>query len=1731
MTINLNTDPYFDDYSETKDFIKIPFKPGVAVQARELTQIQDILQKQIERFGNHIFKEGSMVIPGEISVDLTYKYLKLQPQYSGSDIDTADFLDTLIIGKTSGASARVVAVSAADLTDPNTLFIKYASGDSVKTVAVNTVSGSNKITSSVDILSTFIVGATITGTGIPANTSITAVNTSLNEVTISNNATASATGITATLTTASVFSNNENIVVVDETLGIESATIATTYASAATGTGSAVTINDGIYFSQGYFLRVAKQTLILEKYSATPSYKVGLFLDESLVTASDDSSLNDPASGYSNFNAPGADRLKIELTLAKYALTATLGDGFIELLRIDTGVIQELVVRTQYSELEKTLARRTYDESGDYTVRAFPIEIREHLNDTTNRGIYTVAQGGDATKLAIGLEPGKAYVKGYEIEKISTTYVATDKGRSTKSVSNSVIPVTYGTYCLVNTTKGTFNISAFDTVLLKNAVHNGTDTSAGTQVGTAKVKGWQYVSGTIGSSAIYKLFLYDIVMTGSYVFATDVKSIVKAGTPNMLTDTVLTGGEALLFDNSINTNLVQLPNSVIKTVKPSGSSDTSYKIMRFYTGALTGGVITLTAGTNEIFSSYSALRYRLTKSDGTVVDLAGSGNSVVLGGSPTGKQVTITVSGGGTDTVRILATLTKSSVAEKTKTFTNRVQTGLASGSSVALDRADIFQINSIMSGAIDVTDRFTLDNGQRDNTYELGALYLKSGATNPGGTLDVDYDYFEHGAGDYFSVDSYAGVIDYADIPVYTGSNGITYNLRDCLDFRPRQNNTGSGYSVLSELIVSGEDVSVSYEYYLPRIDKVYLDLSGNFGVIQGNPSDTPSAPSAPDTAMGLYDVLIPPYTFATTDVAASIIENKRYTMRDIGKIEKRVQNLEYYVSLSLLEKETAELFIDDGTGVNRFKNGFVVDNFTTTQVADYNDADYKASIDIEKQTLRPNFYTGNIKLEYNASSSANVQLTGDILTLPYTPIAYITQDQASGYININPYDVLFYKGSMTISPSSDDWKDTSRASDVVITENVTNLGGQADYAAGKNEIFNINGHPIWGEWKQFWFGSSDVSGSSRSKQLITNSLSAVQALGTGATWERTGYAQISVSNRQVINDKILSSTAIPYMRSNTISFTATGLKPSTRVYGFFDGVAVDGYITPTGQALSTPMVTDTSGSISGTFTIPNTDTVRFRTGTKMFRLSDSYIGDVSAEETNAEAGYTASGILETRQADVISTRVTLNGQYLDPLAQSFMVTTVGGAFISKVDVFFASKDSKNIPVTLQIRNMVNGTPGSTIVPMSTVTLLPASVNTSTDGTVATTFTFEGPVYLQEGQEYAITLLSTSNEYNVWIATMGERQYQTDQIISKQPYLGVLFKSSNASTWTEDQLSDLKFTLYRCQFNTSVTGTAVLENEAVPVVTLGSNPLLTANASNIVEVTHTNHGMQNGDKVTLAGATATNNIPATELNASHTIANVLQNSYTITVTTNANATGVGGGTAITATENKPLDSMYIGCQNLVFNDTSLTFTGKLTTNGYVKDTTARALIVNDTIDNDDEYIIASSINETTSLSGNKSFEITGTFTSDLDNISPVIDLQRTSVVSIGNIINNDYTNEDTAVAGNALARYFTKRVNLTSPANALRVYFSALRPNAADIKVYYRILKDDNSGKFSDVAWTAMTAAITTPKSDTTIKDYEYYADSLPGFSIFAIKLVMVTSNTADVPLIKDFRAVATGS
>ena len=461
---NLNVSPYFDDFDSSKNFNRVLFKPGSPIQARELTTLQSILQGQVEKMGKHFFKEGSMVIPGVFRYDNQYTSVKIESTFFGVPVEL--YYDKLvgvtIKGKTSGITAKVVKVlsSTNSVTNNTTLFVKYEK-------------------SSDDYLSEqFTDGETLT---------------TLADITYG----------TTTISNGSDF--------------------ATAINSGATSIGSAFSITRGVFFARGVFIEVNPETIILDQYTNIPSYRVGFDVREEIVTAVDDNSLYDNAAGFSNYTAPGADRLKISLSLTKKELTDFQDESFIELQRLDTGASKKIIETTLYSEIAKEFARRTYDESGDYYVRKFDLEAKECLNDRHSVfGTFfpegKTDEGNTPSKdlLNIRVGPGKAYVKGYETSSVGSNYIDVEKPRTTRLVETSAVPFEAGNKLRLNNVLNAAQIklsaATSDYVDLRSARLGSTkSTAAGDSIGRARVYDYKLQNaGYVDNTSVFEIFLFDI---------------------------------------------------------------------------------------------------------------------------------------------------------------------------------------------------------------------------------------------------------------------------------------------------------------------------------------------------------------------------------------------------------------------------------------------------------------------------------------------------------------------------------------------------------------------------------------------------------------------------------------------------------------------------------------------------------------------------------------------------------------------------------------------------------------------------------------------------------------------------------------------------------------------------------------------------------------------------------------------------------------------------------------------------------------------------------------------------------------------------------------------------------------------------------------------------------------------------------------------------------------------
>ena len=210
-------------------------------------------------------------------------------------------------------------------------------------------------------------------------------------------------------------------------------------------------------------------------------------------------------------------------------------------------------------------------------------------------------------------------------------------------------------------------------------------------------------------------------------------------------------------------------------------------------------------------------------------------------------------------------------------------------------------------------------------------------------------------------------------------------------------------------------------------------------------------------------------PYGFdPAKDVFIIKSENRRYTMRDIGNIEDRVNRVEYYTSLNMLEADTFNTEITDANGQNRLKNGFIVDDFSDHSKSATNEEDYSVSLDFTDGTCHASHYTTNISLILNSSLSTNYQQTGPLITLPYQEEVLIEQPYASRVENVNPFNVFAYIGRIDLLPQSDNWIDTRR-----LPVNVIDIEGGFQATRLRLRVDQNGFAPIqWNSWQTTWRG-----------------------------------------------------------------------------------------------------------------------------------------------------------------------------------------------------------------------------------------------------------------------------------------------------------------------------------------------------------------------------------------------------------------------------------------------------------------------------------------------------------------------------------------------------------------------------------------------------------------------------------------------------------------------------------
>ena len=1403
INTNLNTAPYHDDFDETKQFIRVLFKPARAVQARELTQLQSILQNQIERFGNNIFQEGTIIEGVNPTVDKEVNFVKIKDQ-SGTSLDdmtafaSTDDISFFITGETSRLKAKIIAGANGFETEaPNlkTFFLKYL----------------NTSQSGLADVKQFISGEVLT---------------------ISKKASAD-----------TVESDVVTVTAVTDT--------ATTGDPTHVGSSLAVRVSDGVIYQHGHFNYVAPQLIIASKYDITPfDISIGFNIVESVIDSSLDSSLLDNAQGFNNQNAPGADRLKLEPKLAVYN-TSERPEDFFALLRVERGETVFVRGDTQFNSIKKELAKRTDDESGSYVVNGLDVTTEKDADGN----FYCV------------VDAGKAYAFGYEINNIGKTRVKIESAETTNTKAQQSTGVDYGSFfeIAVNDNSIATTIQPFDFTQRYKLYVNASATSASNpEIGECSIRNIR----AMGNGKL-KVYVYGVTKYDTYK-AMQIGAISLGGasvkTAVLGTTQVARANEGIaIFDTGRSGMKAVSDVKFIRRARYYRDADTNTNSVTVPASSSTGGFTSVPV-TGQTFAVNSSNQY-VFPSDESI----SNGNLVLTFGSQTNIDYVYydeEVSGIHPDQLRL----------EENKWVTGAYN----SNGTVWLGVANVVRLHKVLdSDNVDVTNRFVLQNNQKDGYFGVSYMQKKDGEIAPTGNLKIQLSYLRRTVvGGYISPNSYDTVTNVADyISSYTGRNGQTYNPLNCFDFRPYADGGATpsassanppttdiqtnGTLQLNEsqviAVSPGTRILSSQEYYMGRIDKLAIDKSQTFVLVKGQPADNPQK-VVNSSVFGLADIYIPGKDASKSAANPIRVERntvKNYTMKDIERIEKRVDKAYDILAVSMLEQQTNDLFIPDASGNNRFKNGILVDQFRNLKIADLADSAFNASIDKGATVLTPKVHQFPVDLKVDPGSSNNITSFDDVTTLRQAAQKeeLLAQEYATTFRNLAS-NFYKYKGNVSMFPRFDAEYDVTENPDVTI--NIDLESPLTDLVDNIQEFVPLT--------------TTTQTNSQTSSAMEGN----FRVTTTTDTFRTDTLQMNAFSTQQDLGSYLTDFTMKPYMNSKVIKVAVGGLRPNTRHYFYFDDVPVSVHVAPGGvyeNDLTTRSIkatdvfsvgdrgdavtSDEYGRLFAVFQLPPRT---FFVGDADLIISDSdQFGSIESAGTSiAKETYRAYSFamnttsigsdVRSLDFDVGSSTFTTDREVRefvpppppppapapapqtpirrffpwtrrwwfndDPLAQTFSIQPAQAeyasfVFIDELDLWFKKKspaDRRN-GVVVQLREVENGYPTAKVLQFGEKHVDWSQITTSDDASAATKVLFDNPVKLEVGKEYAIVIEpdATDPDYFIYTAKVGENSITDESVqISSDWGSGMLFTSTNNKAWQSYQNEDIKFTLYKSVFSTT---------------------------------------------------------------------------------------------------------------------------------------------------------------------------------------------------------------------------------------------------------------------------------------------------------------------------------------
>lgn len=1838
--------PYFDDFNLDdeihdnknvfeKNYHRLLFQPAYAIQTRELNQLQSILQNQVGELGSGLINayHGGVVKEGETEfvdgvrfVDAEFdnpftqdiktqidKITKLQTRNEHGEADLE--LDVLGIRYVDGETYRI--------------WFKYRNvGDNDKSELAED-----------DLLYPFE-----------------------NDQEIAFGPTVEGLGTAEEIINASPFDDEEIEDVYKEeinTLFAFSRVLPREdeISEHPAGWGFSISVNEGIFLVKGTLVRTFPQRdfFIKEKRHDRVNGHIAFLIRESIVTPEEDITLRDNAAGSYNYAAPGADRYRIQLELAfntsstfllnANSKTSTIFNGededftapFLNIRSVYQNEVMNVSAPLSLSEsIEAGTARRTHDESGNYTVRPFTISIKETLLENHNNGkhkledairnetlteMFQTVDGFSISEddytdpaqledqnttihkfrnflrnyLAVDIDPSIAYVKGHRIESAGVRTVYLRKARDISEDRTTGINFLRGNYIDVVYNPANGTAVNFDQILgdkirgikfigivgPRDIEFNAPATTADAETTRA---GW----------LIYRLYVYNNFTTDDIPNFFHLRYV-----PSSIDD----ADNIPLYDRSIknprtSTSLFPIGYKGVRQVK-----NVEFAFLHeFSSVSIIEGTYKLTGIPNAFFSVNNFNDIIVKNHENEFENAAEIFQSFDINNG----DLVLTPKPGINGAKSFIVPLRVNDVSNYRKTKTavhateQEIEVDCATGYAVLPHQDVIISSIKCSENGCDLSFR-VVDDGLGDNFYENPILKFD---TNGSYTtkIDVDYWYYEHSGGSgsgagYFSVESYMGgefdTAVFEQIPKQGDSR-----LSDFIDFRVKRERKFEDGHFISEdatenimFLQANVIGQIVFNQFLPRTDILHLNSENDFGergmfeILEGDPSLEPVPKRVSSSSMPLYELNVPPYTYFAHNVDKGYIDNNRYTMGDIGRLEKRIENLEYYSSLSLLEKEAEGKKIldltEEGAGFERFKNGILVDSFMNQNVGDIANPDYSAAVNTALRTMGPSFSTYSLRAKYakrwrDTGEENFNDITGEItnvsgsvvdnrqseITVGNNP-GYVGAEQlsldhgereilfeslyASQTVSVQPYEVTVWNGQIKLSPSSDEWIDTDRLPDFAVdfsqisdfmetaADLLVDLWGTDETLIRRRLIGTHSGTST---------SVANVPGRHGQNHTTTTTTTRTFQDEIEQSWLETETNTIDID----FGDRVVDVSVIPWIRSRDIYFRGSGFKPNTAVYLYFDEVNVTDYALQTefklfsttdnvevynnefpsdwsGEGTFGALKTESDGTIEGVLRIPNNDDLRFRTGIREFKLTSNQFNNDLEADTLAATTYNAMGLVQQKEFVGAAVRVpqidlhtrtifrTFNRSssssttvYRDPIAQTFYIDEAeygSGIFLTDVDLYFATKpDNDNSIITVYLVKCENGIPTKFIVPGSEKTLMAKDIIVSGRDIVEsntllqdrTRFTFDYPIYLEGGEEYALIVFGDTPEYRIWTGVLGQEDLITNYPITKNPSFGVFLQSQNQRTWTPYQYRNMMIRLHKAVFETNKTVSFEFK---------------------------TNFGGQNLSDVALTYLQPffkTLELPQTRLD------------FNVLLQQSNNVVGTGAkyvkSKLLSAGEELPFSHEVTGADNIV---------------------------------------------------------VRARLTSFNRNVSPAIDCETGSLYFRSNNINNDFSGEGAiydfvnnewshepedvpSSGGNALARYITKRVVLNNPSEDLRTIMAVHKPiPGANIKLFAKrkITSKFDTSIQNETGWYEMQlysvngdTGINTipvnrigasdftdvefvlplpdpnfedaPEMQTTRDAYGKLTEPSEGFVEFMIKVVFLSTDKAQVCKIKNFMTIA---